>query len=145
MNEDQRLPLQVPKHGAVEPHLEGWPQPRTEPNANAVHPDDPIDPDALLKELRVGPEEVLPIPMPRHEDGHNHADGRGGAVAGAGDGHGTQIAAVATPLVGGEPAAAAPVESAAAAKPAEKPPAATSPSGLPDTIRVTEEGESGGT
>jgi hypothetical protein len=68
-------------------------------------------------------------------------------VAGAGDGHGNQIAAVATPPVGGEPAAAAPVESAAAAaaKPAEKPPAATSPSGLPDTITVTEEGESDGT
>jgi hypothetical protein len=143
MNEDQRLPLQFPKHGAVEPHLEGWPQPRTEPNANAVHPDDPIDPDALLKELRVGPEEVLPIPMPRHEDGHNHADGHAGAGAGAG--HGSQVTAVATPHVAGESGAEEPVEGAAAAKPAEKTPAATSPSGLPDTITVTEEGESEGT
>jgi Fe-S oxidoreductase/nitrate reductase gamma subunit len=126
MVEDQRLPLQFPRHDDIAPRLEGWPQPRSEPNANAVHPDDPIDPDALLNELRAGPEDLLPIPMPRHDDGHNHAESNGGGAPAA--------TAVVT----------APVETAESSD--EQPPAtpATAPStsGLPDTIRITEEGES---
>jgi Fe-S oxidoreductase len=126
MVEDERLPLQFPKNDDVEPNLEGWPQPRTEPNANAVHPEDPIDPDALLNELRVGPENLLPIPMPHHDDGHNYAESNGGGAPAA--------TAVAT----------APVETAESSdeQPAATPVAAPSTGGLPDTIRITEEGES---
>lgn len=126
MVEDQRLPLQFPKHDDVAPRLEGWPQPRSEPNANAVHPDDPIDPDALLNELRAGPEDLLPIPMPRHDDGHNHAESNGGGAPAA--------TAVVT----------APLETAESShkQPAATPATAPSTSGLPDTIRITEEGES---
>ena len=124
--EDQRLPLQFPKHDDIAPRLEGWPQPRSEPNANAVHPDDPIDPDALLNELRAGPEDLLPIPMPRHDDGHNHAESNGGGAPAA--------TAVVTP----------PVETAESSdeQPAATLATAPSTSGLPDTIRITEGGES---
>ncbi|MEA2683832.1 MAG: hypothetical protein QOK05_2160 [Chloroflexota bacterium] len=66
-SEDHKTPLQFPKHEPGEPRLEGWPAPRTEPNANAVHPDDPVEPDALEHELKVGPENIAPIPMPHEE------------------------------------------------------------------------------
>jgi Fe-S oxidoreductase len=134
VDEEQRLTLQFPKHDEAQPHLEGWPQPRTEPNANAVHPDDPIDPEALLNELRVGPEELLPIPMPHHDDGHHAATNGGAPLIGT---------AVASAPVVTLPAATEPAEAAegADAKSTDKPPVATSPSGLPDTIRVTEEGD----
>jgi Fe-S oxidoreductase len=128
VDENQRVPLQFPKHDEVQPHLEGWPQPRTEPNATAVHPDDPVDPEALLKELRVGPEELLPIPMPHH-DGHDHTGSNGG---------GSPATAIAeAPAAVSEPAAVAEATEQEPTPPASR----SSPSGLPDTIRVTEEGE----
>ena len=122
-DEDQRIPLQFPKHEEQKPHLEGWPTPRTEPNATAVHPYDPVDPDALLNELRVGPEELLPIPMPHGHDGHDH-DGHD---------HGSDE--------GGTSAAKETGAVAVAEAPAEEQAPAASSSGLPDTIRVIEEGE----
>src|SRR5258708_18695908 len=103
---DDRIPLQFPKHDDATPHLEGWPQPRTEPNANAVHPADPVDPDALLNELRVGPEELLPIPMPHHDhDGHDHGHGGGGASTAAAAAPAT-VAEAPVPLPPPEPATA---------------------------------------
>jgi Fe-S oxidoreductase len=68
-SDDHKVPLAFPRHDEVEPRLESWPVPRTEPNVNAVHPDDHVDPDALLNELRVGPENIAPIPMPHGEAG----------------------------------------------------------------------------
>ncbi|MDQ6747377.1 MAG: (Fe-S)-binding protein, partial [Candidatus Dormibacteraeota bacterium] len=64
---EHKVPLQFPRHDAAEPRLETWPVPRTEPNVNAVHPHDLVEPDALLNELRVGPENIAPIPMPHHD------------------------------------------------------------------------------
>jgi Fe-S oxidoreductase/nitrate reductase gamma subunit len=67
--EDQRVILQFPKHEDGAPKLETWPPKRTEPNANAVHPDDPVPRKALEHELKVGPEDLVPIAMPHPHDG----------------------------------------------------------------------------
>ncbi|HEY8739904.1 MAG TPA: (Fe-S)-binding protein [Candidatus Dormibacteraeota bacterium] len=64
---EHKVPLQFPRHDEGEPKLEGWPQPRTEPNAVAVHPHDDVQPVALEHELKVGPENIAPIPMPDHQ------------------------------------------------------------------------------
>ncbi|MFN2463174.1 MAG: (Fe-S)-binding protein [Candidatus Dormibacteria bacterium] len=64
---EHKVPLQFAKHEAGEPRLEGWPAPRTEPNAVAVHPHDTVHQADLLNELKVGPESILPIPMPHGE------------------------------------------------------------------------------
>ena len=64
-DEEHKVPLQFPQHEPGGPALEGWPQPRSEPNATAVHPDDPVELAALEYELRMGPENIAPIPAPR--------------------------------------------------------------------------------
>jgi Fe-S oxidoreductase len=69
MAHSNRVPLLLPKHDEAEPRLEGWPRPRTEPNATAVHPHDPVDQLDLENELEKGPEDLVPIPMPHHEHG----------------------------------------------------------------------------
>jgi len=66
-DEEHKQPLQFARHEPGEPRLEGWPVPRSEPNAISVHPHDAVDPEDLQNELRVGPESILPIPMPHHE------------------------------------------------------------------------------
>jgi hypothetical protein len=68
---EARQPLALAKHEQGAPKLEGYPSPRTEPNANAVHPEDPVDPEALAHELRAGPERLTPISMPHHHAGHD--------------------------------------------------------------------------
>jgi Fe-S oxidoreductase len=150
-----RVPLQFPKHDAVEPRLERWPVPRTKPNATAVHPDDPVEPIALEHELKVGPEDLVPIAMP-HEHGHangNGVDPDGGtptetveSKAGTGGGEGTAAAADpgpgpgsgATTAVAPERADQAPTEPGAPATPALE----FSSSGYPESITVTEEHDS---
>jgi Fe-S oxidoreductase len=67
-SDEHKVALQFPKHDDVAPKLETWPVPRSEPNATAVHPHDMVEPAALLHELKVGPENIAPIPMPH--DGH---------------------------------------------------------------------------
>jgi Fe-S oxidoreductase len=66
--EEQRIPLHFPKHDEVEPKLETWPPKRTHPNATDVHSYDPVPRVALEHELKVGPEDLVPIAMP-HVDG----------------------------------------------------------------------------
>jgi Fe-S oxidoreductase len=66
---EARQPLPLQRHEGGPPKLEGYPRPRTEPNATAVHPEDPVGTDALAHELAVGPERLTPIPMPHHHDG----------------------------------------------------------------------------
>jgi len=67
-DDEHKVALQFSRHEPGEPRLEGWPTPRSEPNATAVHPHDAVDPADLLNELKVGPESILPIPMPHGED-----------------------------------------------------------------------------
>ena len=62
-----RVPLLFPRHEDVQPRPAGWPNPRTEPNANDVHPGEKVPTDALEHELRQGPETLVPIPMPHHD------------------------------------------------------------------------------
>jgi Fe-S oxidoreductase len=64
---EHKVKLQFPRHEDAAPRLETWPSPRTEPNATAVHPHDAVDPLDLQHELRVGPENITPIPMPHHD------------------------------------------------------------------------------
>ena len=77
----ERLPVQFPAHEAEPPKLEGWPVRRADYNASSVHPLDPVDPDALYHELRYGPENITPIPMPHHPQGDSD-----GATPDGGDG-----------------------------------------------------------
>jgi Fe-S oxidoreductase len=136
-----RVPLQFPKRDAVEPKREGWPVPRTEPNASAVHPDDPVEPVALEHELKVGPEDLLPIAMP-----HQHRDGNGvrpdvGRPADTAAGAPAAATAVADKPVESAPASdatAPPGDQPAPAKPVPE----FSSSGYPETLTITEEGES---
>ncbi|MEA2646814.1 MAG: hypothetical protein QOE92_1897 [Chloroflexota bacterium] len=65
----EKVPLPLGKHDDGAPRLETWPTPRTEPNATAVHPHDPVETEALLHELKVGPEDLVPIAMPHDGDG----------------------------------------------------------------------------
>jgi hypothetical protein len=112
-----RVPLQFPRHDDGEPRLETWPLKRAEPNASSVHPDDPVEPDALLHELRIGPEDLVPIAMPHDAAARANSDHR--------------------PV---PPEAFAPAEkpgTVAAAKPA----GAAAASRLPETITITEEGD----
>jgi Fe-S oxidoreductase len=67
-DDERKVPLQFPRHEPGPPQLESWPAPRTEPNAVAVHPHDAVRTDDLENELRTGPETILPIPMPHHEE-----------------------------------------------------------------------------
>ena len=64
LRDGDKVPLPLARHEDGPPRLEGWPTPRTEPNATAVHPHDPVEPVALLHELRAGPEDLVPIAMP---------------------------------------------------------------------------------
>ncbi|HEV3234064.1 MAG TPA: (Fe-S)-binding protein [Candidatus Dormibacteraeota bacterium] len=66
--DDKRVPLQFGKHDDVAPMLEVFPPKRTVPNANDVHPFDPVPRPALLHELKVGPEDLVPIAMPHIPD-----------------------------------------------------------------------------
>ena len=91
-----KAPLAFGRHGDDSPRLETWPRPRTEPNANSVHPEDPVDPEALGNELRVGPEVLMPIPMPHAPSGHDDHDGHGHG----GDGAGVAVQAGALPAAG---------------------------------------------
>jgi Fe-S oxidoreductase len=79
--EEGRIALAFPKHDDVAPVLETWPPKRTEPNATDVHPFDPVSRVALLHELRVGPEDLVPIAMPHPAggDGNGNGTGQGGA------------------------------------------------------------------
>ncbi|HEV3230974.1 MAG TPA: (Fe-S)-binding protein [Candidatus Dormibacteraeota bacterium] len=69
---EARIPLPLMKHEGGEPQLESFPAPRTEPNATAVHPFDPVDPVALANELVRGPETLTPIPMPHPPGPQGH-------------------------------------------------------------------------
>jgi Fe-S oxidoreductase len=113
-----RMPLQFGRRDEGEPKLETWPVPRAELNVNSVHPDDPVEPEALFHELRVGPEDLVPIAMP-------HDGGRGDDPGSKGEPPGAKTKA--------EPPA-----QAASAKPAEE----NSATGPPESIRITEEGGS---
>ena len=75
--DEQRLPLAFPKHDEAAPRLETWPPKRQEPNANDVHPYDPVPRQALLHELRVGPEDLVPIAMPHPNAGPAALNGNG--------------------------------------------------------------------
>ena len=64
-----KVAVQFPRREGVEPRLEGWPSPRRDPNATSVHPGDPVETFALEHELRLGPEDLVPIAMPHPDDG----------------------------------------------------------------------------
>ncbi|MHB8507449.1 MAG: (Fe-S)-binding protein [Candidatus Dormibacteria bacterium] len=86
LQEGERVPLPLLKRDDVlVPRLETWPHERGEFNASSVHPEDPVETDALLNELRRGPETRIPIPMP-HEPKQRHGEVAGTA---AGDGDST--------------------------------------------------------
>src|SRR6202011_2324458 len=76
VGEANRVPLQFGRRDDGRPSLESWPAKRADLNANSVHPEDPVEPDALLHELRVGPEDLVPIAMP-----HARPNGKDGPAS----------------------------------------------------------------
>ena len=78
---DSRVALPLGKHEEGEPKLETWPPSRQTPNANDVHPYDPVPRQALEHELRVGPEDLVPIAMPHTHDGSAALNGNGVSAA----------------------------------------------------------------